>query len=146
MTVALNGEQIAKKVNKAVRGAVAASDKTAVVVFGESLFKVAEFLKCTPELDFNYLGDLAAVDYTDYFEVVYRLVSLTHNHSLVLKTRSFDRDRPVVPSVTSLWRAAYFPEREAYDLMGIVFEGHPNLKRLLLWEGFEGHPLRRDYL
>lgn len=146
MTVALSGEQIAKKVNKAVRGAVAASDETSVVVSSESLFKVAEYLKSTPELDFNYLGDLAAVDYTDYFEVVYRLVSLTHNHSLVLKTRCYDRDKPIVPSVTGLWRAAYYPEREAYDLMGIVFEGHPNLKRLLLWEGFEGYPLRRDYL
>jgi NADH/F420H2 dehydrogenase subunit C len=146
MTVALNGEQVARKINKAVRGAVVASDETSVVVSTESLFKVAEFLKGTPELDFNYLGDLAAVDYTDYFEVVYRLVSLTHNHSLVLKTRCYVRDKPVVPSVTSLWRAAYFAEREAYDLMGIVFEGHPNLKRLLLWEGFEGHPLRRDYL
>jgi NADH-quinone oxidoreductase subunit C len=146
VTVALNGEQIARKINKAARGAVAASDKTAVIVNAESLFKVAEFLKSTPELDFNYLADLVAVDYMDYFEVVYRLVSLTHNHSLVLKTRCYDRENPLVPSVISLWRAAYFPEREAYDLMGIIFEGHPNLKRLLLWEGFEGHPLRRDYL
>jgi NADH-quinone oxidoreductase subunit C len=146
MTVALNGEQVARKINKAARGAVVASDKMSVIVSSGSLFKVAEFLKSAPELDFNYLGDLAAVDYTDYFEVVYRLVSLTYNHSLVLKTRCFDRDKPVVPSITGLWRAAYFPEREAYDLMGIVFEGHPNLKRLLLWEGFEGHPLRRDYL
>jgi NADH/F420H2 dehydrogenase subunit C len=146
MTVALNGEQVARKINKAARGAVVASDKMSVIVSSEALFKVAEFLKSTTEFDFNYLGDLVAVDYMDYFEVVYRLVSLTHNHSLVLKTRCYDRDKPAVPSVTSLWRAAYFPERETYDLMGIVFEGHPNLKRLLLWEGFEGHPLRRDYL
>jgi NADH/F420H2 dehydrogenase subunit C len=146
VTTALNGEQVAKKINEASPGAVVASGKAAVVVSSESLFQVAEFLKKTPELDFNYLADLTAVDYTDYFEVVYRLVSLTHNHSLVLKTRCYDRDKPAVPSVTSLWRAADFPEREAYDLMGIIFMGHPNLKRLLLWEGFEGHPLRRDYL
>jgi NADH:ubiquinone oxidoreductase subunit C len=86
------------------------------------------------------------VDYMDYFEVVYHLISLKHNHSLVLKTRCHDRGKPVVPSVVSLWRSADFQEREAYDLMGIVFDGHPNLRRLLLWEGFAGHPLRRDYL
>ena len=146
MTTALNGEQIARKINKASPGAVVAADKAAVVVTGESLFKVAKFLKNTPALDFNYLADLAAVDYTDYFEVVYHLVSLAHNHSLVLKTRCYDRDKPVVPSLTALWRSGDFMEREAYDLMGIVFDGHPNLKRLLLWEGFVGHPLRRDYL
>ena len=146
MTTALNAEQVARKINKAFPGAVEAADKTAVVVTSESLFKVAEFLKNTAGLDFDYLGDLAGVDYIDYFEVVYRLVSVMHNHSLVLKTRCYEREKPVVPSVTSLWRAAYFPERETYDLLGIVFKGHPDLKRLLLWEGFEGHPLRRDYL
>jgi NADH-quinone oxidoreductase subunit C len=146
MTTALNGEQVANKISKASPNAVVAADKTSVIVTSESLFKVAEFLKNTKELDFNYLRDLTSVDYMDYFEVVYRLVSLTHNHSLVLKTRCYDRDKPVVPSVTSLWRSADYMEREVYDLMGIVFNGHPNLKRLLLWEGFEGHPLRRDYL
>jgi NADH-quinone oxidoreductase subunit C len=146
VTTALNGEQVAKKISKLSPAAVVAADKAAVVVTSESLFKVAEFLKNTPALDFDYLADLTAVDYTDYFEVVYRLVSLKHNHSLVLKTRCHDRDKPVVPSVTRLWRSADFMEREAYDLMGIVFDGHPNLRRLLLWEGFVGHPLRRDYL
>jgi NADH-quinone oxidoreductase subunit C len=146
VTTALNGEQVAREIGKVSPGAVVTADKTAVIVTSDSLFKVAEFLKNTPELDFNYLTDLTSVDYTDYFEIIYRLVSLTHNHSLVLKTRCHDRDKPVVPSVTSLWRSADYLEREAYDLMGIVFHGHPNLKRLLLWEGFVGHPLRRDYL
>jgi NADH-quinone oxidoreductase subunit C len=146
VTTALNGEQVAKKIGVVSPDAVVAADKAAVVVTSVSLFKIAEFLKNTPALDFNYLADLTTVDYTDYFEVVYRLVSLTHNHSLILKTRCYDREKPAVPSVTKLWRSADFMEREAYDLMGIVFDGHPNLKRLLLWEGFMGHPLRRDYL
>ena len=146
MTTALNGEQVAKKISKVSMDAVVAADRVAIIVTSQSLFKVAEFLKNTPGLDFNYLADLTAVDYSDYFEVIYHLVSLKHNHSLVLKTRCHDRDKPVVPSVTGLWRSADFMEREAYDLMGIVFDGHPNLKRLLLWEGFVGHPLRRDYL
>ncbi|MBM4446559.1 MAG: NADH-quinone oxidoreductase subunit C [Chloroflexi bacterium] len=131
---------------KAFPGTVVAADKAAVVVTSKSLYQVAEFLKNTPALDFDYLTNLTAVDYMDYFEVVYHVISLKHNHSLVLKTRCHDRDKPAVPSVVSLWRSADFQEREAYDLMGIIFEGHPNLKRLLLWEGFVGYPLRRDYL
>lgn len=146
MTIALNGEEVAKKITEVVPGSVAAADKMAVVVGSKSLYQVAEFLKNTSGLDFDYLNDLTAVDYLDYFEVVYHLTSLKHNHSLVLKTRCYEREKPIVPSVVSLWRAADFQEREVYDLMGITFEGHPNLKRLLLWEGFAGHPLRRDYL
>ena len=146
MTTALNGEQLAKRITKSFPGAVVAADKAVVVVTGKHLYQVAEFLKNTPALDFDYLTNLTAVDYMDYFEVVYHLVSLKHNHSVVLKIRCYDRDKPVVPSVVSLWCSADFQEREAYDLMGIIFEGHPNLKRLLLWEGFVGHPLRRDYL
>jgi len=146
VTTALNGEQIAKEITELFPGAVVAADKAAVVVTSESLYQVAEFLKNTPVLDFDYLTNLTAVDYVDYFEVVYHLISLKHNHSLVLKTRCHDRDKPEVPSVVNLWRSVDFQEREAYDLMGIIFDGHPNLKRLLLWEGFVGHPLRRDYL
>jgi len=146
VTKALNGEEVAKKIAKEFPGSIAAADKAAVVVTSESLYQVAEFLKNTRTLDFDYLTNLTAVDYTDYFEVVYHLISLRHNHSVVLKARCHDRDKPVVPSVVSLWRSADFQEREAYDLMGIIFDGHPNLKRLLLWEGFVGHPLRRDYL
>ena len=146
MTVALNAEEVAKKISEAFPGSVAAADKTAVIAINRSLYQVAESLKNTPEFAFDYLANLTAVDYLDYFEVVYHLTSLKHNHSLVLKTRCYDRDKPTVPSVVSLWRAADLQEREVYDLMGITFEGHPNLKRLLLWEGFPGHPLRRDYL
>jgi NADH/F420H2 dehydrogenase subunit C len=146
MTTALNGEQIAREITELFPDAVVAADKASVVVTSKSLYQVAEFLKNTPALDFDYLTNLTAVDYVDYFEVVYHLISLKHNHSLVLKTRCHDRDKPVVPSVVKLWRSADLQEREAYDLMGIIFDGHPNLKRLLLWEGFVGHPLRRDYL
>jgi NADH/F420H2 dehydrogenase subunit C len=146
VTTALVGEQVAKEITESFPGAVVVADKAAVVVTSQSLYQVAEFLKNTPALDFDYLTSLTAVDYMDYFEVVYHLVSLEHNHSLVLKTKCYNRDKPVVPSVVNLWRSADLQEREAYDLMGIIFDGHPNLKRLLLWEGFVGHPLRRDYL
>ena len=146
MTVVLGGNNIAEQVAKALPDAIVGAGEAAIIVTPQSLFDVAQFLKNTSGLDFDYLANLTAVDYLDYFEVVYNLVSLKHNHSLVLKTRCYDRGNPVVPSVVSLWRGADFQEREVYDLMGITFEGHPNLKRLLLWDGFVGHPLRRDYL
>ena len=146
MTVALSGSEVAKQIVKHFPEVVSEANKRAVVVKSESLFEVAEYLKNSPELDFDYLTSITAVDYYDYFELIYQLVSLKHNHSLVLKTRCYDRDKPTIPSVVSLWRGADFQEREIYDLMGISFEGHPNLKRIVLWQGFEGHPLRKDYL
>jgi NADH-quinone oxidoreductase subunit C len=146
MTVCLNGEDVAKKIANVFPDSVTASDKKAVIVNSKSLYQVAEYLKNTAEFDYNYLANLTSADYMDYFEIVYNLVSLNHNHSLTLKTRCHDREKPSVPSVVSLWRTADYQEREIYDLMGITFTGHPNMKRLLLWEGFPGHPLRRDYL
>ena len=146
MTVALKGDDVAKKLGGIFPGAVIASDKAVVIVDNESLYKVAEHLKSTDGFEFDYLANLTAVDYMDYFEVVYNLTSLKNNHSLIVKTRCYERENPEVPSVVGLWRTADYQERETFDLFGITFKGHPNLKRLLLWEGFEGHPLRRDYL
>ncbi len=146
MTVALSGKEIATRLEEQFPGRIIGSSQNSLVVNSESLLEVATFLKTTPGLDFDYLTSITAVDYYDYFEVVYHLTSIKHNHSLVMKTRCYGRDNPVVPSVVSLWRGADFQEREIYDLMGITFDGHPNLKRIFLWEGFQGHPLRKDYL
>ncbi len=146
MTVSLSGLEIAKQVTEHFPEAVSEANDQAILVKSESLFEVAEYLKNSPELDFNYLNHLTAVDYYSYFEVVYHLTSLQRNHSLVLKTQCYDRDKPAIPSVVSLWRGADFQEREIYDLMGINFSGHPNLKPIFLWTGFQGHPLRKDYL
>lgn len=146
MTIAVSGEEVARRIVQSFPTAVVSADKTAIVVTPNLFFQVAKFLKEAPEFDFDYLTNLTAVDYLDYFEVVYHLTSLRHNHSLVLKTPCYDREKPSVPSVVSLWQGADLQEREVYDLMGIAFSGHPNLKRLFLWEGFPGHPLRRDYL
>ena len=146
MTVALSGKEIATKLEEQFSGSMVESSQESLVVKSEFLLPVATFLKTTPGLDFDYLTSITAVDYYDYFEVVYQLTSIKHNHSLVVKTRCYGRDNPIVPSVVSLWRGADFQEREIYDLMGISFDGHPNLKRIFLWEGFQGHPLRKDYL
>jgi len=146
MTVSLSGTEVAKQLASQFPEAVAESSNQAVVVKAEYLLRVAEYLKYSPDFDFNYLTDMTAADYYDYFEVVYQLSSLNHNHRLMLKTRCYDREKPTVPSVAGLWRGAELMEREIYDLMGITFTGHPNLKRIVLWEGFQGHPLRKDYL
>jgi len=146
MTVALSGKEIADQLEAKFPGSIVESTQSNFVIKSDSLPAIAAFLKDSPDLDFNYLNYITAVDYYDHFEVVYQLTSLQHNHSLVLKTRCYQHDNPILPSVVSLWRGADFQEREIYDLMGIKFEGHPNLKRIVLWEGFPGHPLRKDYL
>jgi NADH-quinone oxidoreductase subunit C len=105
---------------------------------------VAAMLKETPELGFDYLDMIAAADYGSYFEIVYSFVSLEHTQHFMLKTR-LDRETPVLPSLCGLWRGADFQEREIFDLFGIYFEGHANLRRIAMWEGFEGHPLRKDF-
>jgi NADH-quinone oxidoreductase subunit C len=78
--------------------------------------------------------------------VIYHLTSMEQNHSLVVKTRCYGRENLSVSSITGLYDGANPQEREIYDLLGISFEGHPNMKRMLLWDGFQGHPLRKDYL
>ncbi len=145
MIVSLSGNEVARQITDKFPEAACEATGKAISVKSESICKVIEYLKNAPDFDFDYLNYITAVDYLDYFEVIYQLTSRKHNHSLVVRTRC-DRNNAVVPSIVKLWRGADFQEREIYDLMGICFEGHPNLKRIVLWEGFEGYPLRKDYL
>jgi len=145
MTAALSSKEIASTLSGKFPGAIEEAGKDSVLVKSDSLVKVAAHLKDTDGLKFEYLNYITAVDYYSYFEVVYQLTSLEYNRSVVLKTRCYGRDNPTVPSVTGLWQGADFQEREIYDLMGIKFEGHPNLKRIFLWDGFPGYPLRKDW-
>lgn len=122
-------------------------DDTAVVK-PESLEPVMRWLRDDASTRFEMLTDLTAVDYygkqEPRFEVVYHLYSLTRNHRLRVKVR-LDEEAPEVATVTGLWKSAYWMEREAFDLYGIQFLGHPDLRRILLYPEFEGHPLRKDY-
>ena len=114
-----------------------------IVVTAEHLLDVGQHLR--DEVGLDLLSMVTSVDRPECFEVVYYLYSYsTGGGPLVLKVR-LPRENPELPSVTSLWRSADWQEREVYDMMGIVFTGHPNLKRILMWEGFPGYPLRKDY-
>ncbi len=146
MTRALLGEDVARRINDAHPGAATQSNQTDVWLKLDSLSEVARFLKETPDLDFSFLTAITGVDYVEYFELIYHLLSMRRNHSIVLKTRCSGRDEPTAPSLVSLWQGADLQEREIWDLLGINFKGHPNMKRVLLWEGFPGHPLRKDFL
>lgn len=144
-TLRLSGEAVAERIRNRFPTAVVAATNDAVTIDTPQLAEVARFLRDEPDLDCKYLACLTAVDYLGRFEVVYNAISLARNQMVTLKVRA-DHDDPVVPSVTSAWHGAHLQEREAYDLMGIRFQGHPELRRLFLWEGFPGHPLRKDFL
>ena len=126
-------------------------DYTALVDRG-AILDALRFCRDDPALRFDMLMDLTAVDYLKYpgredgprFEVVYHLYSVPENHRVRIKV-GVEEDEPVVPSAVGLWAIANWYEREAWDMFGIHFEGHPDLRRLLLYEEFVGHPLRKDY-
>ncbi|MEO1232071.1 MAG: NADH-quinone oxidoreductase subunit C [Myxococcota bacterium] len=119
-----------------------------VLVLSEGLVRVATLLRDDPSCAMEMLTDLTAVDYlgqrSPRFEVVYHFYSLSLNHRVRLKV-AVDDPQPSVPSLSELWSSALWMEREAFDLYGIQFDGHPDLRRILLYPEFEGHPLRKDY-
>lgn len=124
----------------------------ALVIKADKLAAVCLFLRDHQETFFDFLSCISAVDNgveIGSFSVVYHLASMPYQHQLTLKV-ILDNDRrldnlPVVPTVSGVWRTAEWHEREAFDLMGIYFEGHPDLRRILLPEDWEGYPLRKDY-
>ena len=126
-------------------------DHTAIVR-RDAITDVLRKCRDEPELAFDVLMDLTAVDYAKFpgredgprFEVVYHLVSLQHNHRVRLKVR-VEEDDAVVPTAVPLWPIANWFEREVWDMFGVRFDGHPDLRRLLMYEEFVGHPLRKDY-
>ena len=121
-------------------------DATALVERAQ-VVPVLRFLRDDAECAFDTLTDLCAVDYlgeTPRFEVVYHLFSIGKGHRLRVKTR-VPEDDPVVATALEVWPSANWMEREVWDLYGIRFEGHPDLRRILLYDEFEGHPLRKDY-
>ena len=154
-------ESVQQKLGEKVIGIHDFRGDETIVIKQESVLDVLHFLKEDPELDFNVLMDLSAVDYLTFsepnptrpyfkeskgprFEVVYHLYSLNKNQRLRVKV-PVEEKNPQIPTLTGLWPAANWYEREIWDMFGIRFEGHPNLKRILMYEEFVGHPLRKDY-
>ncbi|NBI30616.1 NADH-quinone oxidoreductase subunit C [Chengkuizengella marina] len=121
-------------------------DLPSIVIRSPYWLKTAMMLKESETLKLNYLRNVSGIDYETYFEVVYYLLSMStdNQQDICIKIKA-DREDPSIPSVTSVWNTANWNEREIYDLLGIQFPGHPNLKRIMMPEDWEGHPLRKDY-
>jgi NADH-quinone oxidoreductase subunit C len=145
-------DEIMARVAALAPGAVAAPEELArgqavAVVPREQVLDALRALRDDPALGFDVLTDLTVVDYLGReprFEVVYQLNSLAHHHRLRVKA-GVPGDDPTIASATPLWNAALWAEREAWDLFGVRFVGHPDLRRILMYPEFEGHPLRKDY-
>jgi len=144
----LSSERLAEQVSAGVPDSLAGTGVCDDVLWVKpaKIADAANFLKSDSGLDFNFLNSISAVDYINHFEIVYHLTSMNKRHMTIVKTRLDGREKLSLPSVYHVWRGADFQEREIWDLMGISFSGHPNMKRIMLWEGFEGHPLRKDFL
>ncbi|NUO08226.1 MAG: NADH-quinone oxidoreductase subunit C [Candidatus Brocadia sp.] len=147
----MDNESIATLIKTSFPQAIAGSsifrNELTLMVKKEHVRDIAQFLKENKELDFDFLSDLCGVDRVetdDVFEVVYHLYSIQKNHRVRLKV-PIPSDEPHISTVTDVWKTADWHERETYDMFGIKFDGHPDLRKILTPEDFEGHPLRKDY-
>jgi len=140
-------EKIKEKFPQAIEEVVCFRDEYTIRVKKGHLLEVARLLKDEPEYRFTFLSDLCGVDYMGKeprFDVVYHLYSLEHKHRLRMKVSLTSGDL-TIPSVVSVWKTANWHERECYDLLGIRFSGHPDLRRILTPDGFKDYPLRKDF-
>jgi len=146
VTRELSGPEAAALAESAVPGSVARTTDTACYLKPGHLVAALDALKNSREADLVHLTNLCGVDFWDHFEVVYHVQSFDKNQIALFKVEVSDREKPSVPSVVPVFHGAWMQENETYDLFGIRFEGHPNLYRILLWEGYPGWPLRKDFL
>jgi NADH-quinone oxidoreductase subunit C len=139
-------QQLAARFAEAI-GALEDGHEPAVRVSPGAIVEVCTYLKTDPGLAFDCLSNQSGVDYPkrNEIEIVYHLISYRLRHACVLKV-GVPRDNPSMPSVCGVWRTANWQEREIFDLLGVVFEGHPDLRRILLPEDWVGHPLRKDFV
>lgn len=139
-------ERLTSALPEAVLGSAEFRGDLSVMVRPDAIVEVARFLRDDPQLGYTYLENLCGVDYlgrTPRFEVVYHLIAPKHRHRVCLKVGLSERDLRV-PTLTALWSAANYQEREAFDMFGIIFEGHPSLERILMPDDWQGHPQRKD--
>ena len=143
-------EQIKERITAAISGAVVEIGPASSLIIDRAHgLAVAKFLRDDAELRFDYASNATGVDWekAGYLETVYHLYSMALGHGpLVIRLRTENRtDKVTLPSLTPIWRSCEFQEREVYDLFGIVFEGHPDLRRILMWDEFTDYPMRKDY-
>lgn len=147
--------QLAELINKNVEGANAtvstpeeANLQASLYIESTKMFEVAKWLRTNKEMPFNVLQVISTVDYLDYFEVCYMFAhfDIENPRDFILKVKLTDRVNPNVDSIVSIYAAASFQEREAYDMMGIRFNNHPDHRRILCPDDWEGFPLRKDYV
>ena len=124
-----------------------ALQETGLMVSPEDLLCVCQFLKNSSRFSMDYLSSVTAVDYPpEGMEIVYQLYSMSHESGPIVLRVRLGRTSPKLDSVTPVWRSAELQEREIYDLYGVYFENHPDLRRIFMWDGFKGHPMRKDYV
>ena len=149
----MTSEEIVEKIKtdqgKAINSSEVNLGDSVIFVGAERIHDIAEYLKNDPDLNFDYLSNITGADYLNEereprFEVVYELHSIEKNHSIRIRV-GLDEEDPTIPTVSDLWKGAHYPERELFDMFGFNINGHSNLSRLIMPEGWEGNPLRKDY-
>lgn len=140
-------EDLKAAIEHGVPGTTVTLDGGCLFIQPQQLVAVCRFLKSAPEFQMDHVSNLTAIDYPpDRLDAVYHLFSMAKKHGPIPIKVTLPRANPRVPSVVPIYRGAEFQEREAYDLYGVIFEGHPDLRRILMWDEFKGHPMRKDYV
>lgn len=139
-------DELKKKIEISLPGILVRIVSDSVLIEkAEDLPKVAKLIREDPDLRMDYLSSITGVDYLTYLESVYHFFSMEKKKgAMTLRVRT-NRERPEIPSLVSLYRGAEYQEREIYDLFGIVYTGHPDLRRILMWDNFVGFPMRKDF-
>ena len=144
----MNNEQLKAAISGIVPDAAFEENKQFLMatVSADKFHKLLQDLKEMPETSFDYLFCISGVDIQNKLMVVYHLESKKHGHQVVFKTGTDDRENPVLDSIADLYKGAEMHENEIFDLFGIVFKGHPNLRRMFMPDDWKGFPLRKDYV
>ena len=139
-------DEIKSKIESVVKGVRLKTVRESLLIENPAdLPAVAKFLRESPDFQMDYLSSVTGADYLQYLESVYHLYSIEKKSGPIVLRVRVSRDNPKIPSLVPIYRGAEFQEREAYDMFGIIYEGHPDLRRIFMWEGFDGFPLRKDY-
>ena len=139
-------DQLKGELERALPGISLGAEGSHLLVQPQDVARVCQWLRSS-QYQLDYVANLTAVDYPpDRMDMIYHLYSMAKKHGPVTIRVTLPRATPVVPSLVCVYRGAEFQEREVYDLYGVTFENHPDLRRILMWEGFQGHPMRKDYV